>query len=275
MDDESFANGLGIELADLREHLVQRGEIPRLLSARAHWLLDDHERRAALRASGLPECTWITQWAEKLEGLTEDDVILQSLSEADRHAAECYRCVARAAYLSERFPLQRPYPHGGWMAALQRIFGWLAPYLALVDDPHTTTGQKLLTRVLAGTVLGGFGAAVLLAVPAALLLIVTAFAVVFGPRPSLREVAEAVAFGGAYIASGAVAGAVGGALWKALPGVFGELLVGCTGMLVFMFGLIMTQEGIPTTWATETWFIWGILSLLFGCAATWGIHRGA
>ena len=80
------------------------------------------DRREALAASGLPACDWMERWGRDVP---EEQAALQAhVARAEQHATACPTCVARDAFLAERFPAMPPLPlprsrrrpvrSGGW-----------------------------------------------------------------------------------------------------------------------------------------------------------------
>lgn len=154
-----------------------------------------------------------------------------------------------------------------------RIFS-LFDRLVPSDDPAPS---GLLRRTLRNMILGTGGgatlAALLLAVPAGLAVIVLLYSLVFSTPVPLHDVLEGVLFGAKYIGWGALAGAAGGLVWNLAMGRLRYVTVGIASMSVFCFFIAFDGEGDPRSWDPWVWYGWALMSIAFGLAAAWGMMR--
>lgn len=271
---EVFAGLLGIEPADLEslEHSV--APVSRLISAKALWLHENHRQLKALEDSGLPECEWVAALDSTVDGI-EDDTAEDLLDLLEDHDRSCETCLARTNFIEERFPNNKPYPMGGVFGAVVKALSYLDRF-ALLDLRDDERGLRRLSRnVILGSLGGAAFAAMLLAIPALFGVLLAVVQLVTGPPIQPSELIEIVLFAMFYIASGAAAGAAGGLVWDVASGRLGSLLVGVVSMSVFVWFMILSQEGDPLTWEQFDWIVWVGLSLVFGIALGWGLGKGS
>lgn len=204
------------------------------------------ERRAALKASGLPECPWVEEWEQQpdepdLEGMTA------RLEQLNEHSAACPTCKARDRYLEDRFP---PLPERympvrmrvlfGAMAAIERLPGWLQP---------AATGAALLFAITSLRMLG------------------MAIGYVLGQHsPEWGGVAPAL-----LAATGA--GASGGLVYSAVRPAFvrlgraGDYLTGVACVLAYMISIALAAPvafGETFLESRASWVILLVMSTGFG-----------
>lgn len=94
-----------------------RIRVPRYAAARLRWRVAVHEREAALADSGIPACAWM----DALENEPEPTDIDEQSTRRDRvldHLKACKVCIARQAFLSERFPPLPLVPLPGWLGVV-------------------------------------------------------------------------------------------------------------------------------------------------------------
>jgi hypothetical protein len=97
------------------------------------WHVGVAERKAALAASGLPECPWMKAWEAKPlpDGTAAVDAHFKAL---DQHAGACQICADRERYVRDRFPPLPEIPltpllatFRWWDSFLQRFPAWTHP----------------------------------------------------------------------------------------------------------------------------------------------------
>lgn len=97
-----------------------RIKIPRHIAQDLTWRVAQAEREAALEASGLAECSWVS--AFEAEPVPEKlDAATAHFARLEEHAKGCDVCRAREAFLAERFPPMPPPPVAGWLAIVMPI----------------------------------------------------------------------------------------------------------------------------------------------------------
>jgi transcriptional regulator with XRE-family HTH domain len=207
------------------------------------------ERRAALAASGLPECAWVMEWEQQAEAENLDR-ITEQLERLNEHSAACPTCNARERYLDEHFP---PLPERyrspairvlfGVMTAIDRLPRWLQPAAMGGVAVFAMTAVRFMAvgiGVAFGGRFPGFGGMIpaLLAATAAGASGGLVFSAV---RPAFRRLGRP----GDYLTGIACVLAYMASLALAAPIAFGETLVddrtGWTAMLVVsvFFGIFI------------------------------------
>jgi transcriptional regulator with XRE-family HTH domain len=128
-----LAGEMGIDADDLRKWEDGSVKPPRGTGQNLAYTVALLERRAALAASGLPECAWVTAWEQEPEAENLDRVTEQ-LERLNEHSAACPACLARERYVDQRFPpLPELYtppfmrPLDVVMTAIDRLPRWLRP----------------------------------------------------------------------------------------------------------------------------------------------------
>jgi hypothetical protein len=139
-----------------------------------------HERRAALDASGLPVCPWVTE--HHAAAKTGDArAQLRYVNEATKHVAQCPVCQAREKFISANFPSLPAPPASGTVRALsaviqrvRRMPAWARPaaygglvvgglvfvraaLIALAGGPSWRLAEVVGLAILAGVYIGGVG----------------------------------------------------------------------------------------------------------------------
>ena len=207
------------------------------------------ERRAALAASGIPECAWVTEW-EQLPEAENLDRMTEQLERLNEHSAACPTCTRRERYLDEHFP---PLPERyrsptmrvlfGVTAALERLPRWLRPAAMGAAAVFAITSVRFVAAGIGAAIGGrfpGFGGTVpaLLAATAAGASGGLVFSAV---RPAFRRLGRP----GDYLTGIACVLAYMVSLALAAPVAFGETVVedrtGWTAMLVVsvFFGIFI------------------------------------
>lgn len=97
-----------------------RDRIPAHIARDLRWRVAVAERQRALAASGLSDCEWMVAleaqpWPTKLKARTA------RLEQVLAHEKACPICLAREAFIAERFPPMPPPP----IAAEMRALGWV------------------------------------------------------------------------------------------------------------------------------------------------------
>ena len=107
---------LAVELNSTPAALVAweegRTRVPRHIAADLAWRGAIHERQAALAASGLPQCDWMTAF-EQQSAPTDLEQQSDRLALVVAHEKTCELCAAREAFIAERFPPMPPAPRRG------------------------------------------------------------------------------------------------------------------------------------------------------------------
>ncbi len=122
--DADLASELGVAVSEVKSWAAGQ-PVPEPYAQHLRWLAASTERRAALAASGLPECEWVTKKEATLRRDDSDAVaaFAKSLSE---HAKHCPACQARNTYVKERF---------GRMPAIAPVPLWARPFFRIAAMP--------------------------------------------------------------------------------------------------------------------------------------------
>ena len=237
---DEVAAELGITPAVVRGWAAGTVPVPRRFAKQLAWEAAIAERRAALQASGLPECGWMNT---HLEGIPADADGLERHQRATQaHAANCEVCRARERYETEHLGPLPPPPLPAWMY----MFRWIdrVPQGAR----PAVVGAALLAAVVLVRVL--LSPPALLAAQGGLVEVVLAIGTAAGAgaagglaysltRPSLRKLGRV----GAYLTGIVCVLAYTGALAIAAPVAFGERIVDGRADLV-IFGVVSLVFGL-------------------------------
>ena len=214
--------------------------IPRRRAEHIQWLVAAAERKAALRASGLPECEWIRAQNERPLP-SNADAIHERIQAVKAHALTCPVCKARERYIEKHFGPMPAFPQPGWI----RIFGWFERVPAWARP--AVVGALVLGAIVSVRIL--FALPVLFSSPGVL--------------------------GGALLAVGAAAGAgaFGGIAFSLTRPVLrklgrpGDYLTGIVCVFAYMGALAVAAPnafGEPLIHDSSEWVIFSIVSLFFG-----------
>lgn len=240
--DDEVAAELGVTTAVVRGWAAGSAPIPRRHAQQLVWQAAVAERQAALRESGLPECSWLNA---HMGVIPEDAGALERHARAtEAHLASCEVCQARERYEAEHFGPLPPPPQPAWIG----VFQWIA-HVPSWARPAVIGATILIGIVLVRTL---FLVPALMATPARLGEVVLAIVAAGGAgaagglaysltRPSLRKLGVV----GAYLTGIVCVFAYMGALAVAAPLAFGERIVEERADLVIFaivsvfFGLVM------------------------------------
>jgi len=226
--------------------------IPRRYAERLAWQAAVAERDAALAASGLPECGWVTEWQSRPTPERVNDRTAHFRAVV-AHAESCPVCLAREAYVTEHLP-SMPDPT---LPLSMKFFAWVSRILDRV--PSRFRPAVVGAAVVAG--LTGLNAA-------------------FAILPLLRtpERLPAVLLGLLVaLPAAAVAGAIGGLAFSAVRpvleplGRIGDYLTGIACVLAYMgpFGVVALLVAGSAAFASPVpWVIFG------GCVVFFGLFLG-
>lgn len=248
------ATQLAAEL-DLTPAVIQAWEsgrvrVPRRTAELLRWRVGLLDRQEALAASGLPECGWVRRWASEpppraAGGRRERERLLQL------HASACPTCIARAAFLRERFPPLPAPPLFGINRALVWLLrrpAWLRP------------------AILGAVLVGGMQAVRELPIAAA-----------GDVRGALQALAVVVlsAVAGAYV------GAVGGLTFSAVRaplrrrlGRAGDVLTGVLCALAYLLAIVLPLAalGVAGVWRSPSlWVLFAVFGVIFGLFLAYGM----
>ena len=108
-------------------------KVPSQVAADLRWRIARLDRQDALATSGLPECDWITAFEAEAAPHTLKEQSAR-LDRALAHVNTCETCVARDAFVGERFPPMPPAPQSGWLSLVlpvvervERLPPWARP----------------------------------------------------------------------------------------------------------------------------------------------------
>ena len=244
MSQLKLALELGVTEKEVAAWEGGRVPIPKHLAERLAWQAALVRQRAALEASGLPECAWVRTWQAKPRP-EKTKARRAHVRELREHMSTCPVCQAREAYVQEHLPPLPPPPVPGWAKGIR----WLA---ARVNRLPKWARPAAYGAVL----IGGWT-------------LLNVLARGFGQGFSL-VLLEAAGLG---ILGGAALGAVGGITYYAVREPFrrfgraGDYMTGVAVMFAYLLAFaipdaLFSKDPIFTDPAG--WIIFGILTLFFG-----------
>lgn len=240
--DDEVAAELGVTTAVVRGWASGAVPVPRRHARRLVWQASIAERQAALRESGLPECSWLNAHVEAIPA--DMGGVERHGRATEAHIASCEICQARDRYLAEHFGPLAPPPGMAWIGVFQwmsRVPSWARP---------AVVGAVILVGiVLVRTV---FMLPALLAAPGGVGGVILAIVAAGGAgaagglaysltRPSLRK----LGLPGAYLTGIVCVFAYMGTLAVAAPYAFGASIVeepsdlAIFGIVSLFFGMVM------------------------------------
>lgn len=120
LTSDTLAADLGLPPAVVAAWEDGRDAIPSHIAMDLRWRSAIAERRAALEASGLPECAWLRTMDARPEPKRMSDRAAR-LEEIAAHEDVCPVCLARDQYIADHFPPMPPRP----VSAPMRALGWI------------------------------------------------------------------------------------------------------------------------------------------------------
>jgi hypothetical protein len=218
--------------------------VPDRVSNELAWRTAASERTEALRQSGLPECSVLSELNAKIAG-RGTGATLKELGEIVKHTASCPVCQARDKYLTDRFPPLPPRPQRGTlgagqfvMARVQRLPSWARP------------------AAYGGIIIGGYAL-----VRGSLMMVST------GPSWHTATTIGLAVLGGIYL------GAVGGGIytlvrpWSRRFGRVGDYVTGLACVYAYAIAIAIPAAALDPTVPIRdpaAWVIAFVLSTVFG-----------
>ncbi|MEJ2217464.1 MAG: hypothetical protein P8099_12705 [Gemmatimonadota bacterium] len=241
---EQLAAELGVTEAEVEAWEAGRMAVPKSAARRLAWRAALAERKAALAASGLPECDWLKAWeAEPVPTKMKERV--KRLEAANAHAAACPVCKARADYVKQHLPPLPEQPVPAWAGALR----WFMAKVQLLP-------KWARPAAYGGALIGG-----IVVIRAALAGLAVGFSF------HLLETA------GAGIGIGVYMGAVGGIAYHLVREPFrafgraGDYLTGIVCMFAYLLAIgvpvdLLTND--PDFRGLTSWIVFSGVAVVFG-----------
>lgn len=253
LSQPELAAELGVSSKDVQDWELGTRRIPRVSAQELAWRLAYAEQQEALATSGLPECTWVQAWDDRVANL-EPNKHPEEFEALNGHVDTCSVCQARICYAEEHLP---PLPSRP-MPVLMRIFSAVA---------------SIVLRLPSWSRPAAIGAAALFGIVLVRLL----FRLPFFFRQPIDGREGLIALGAAT-----AAGAAGGTVFSLTRpifrrlGVAGDFLTAIACVTGYMFSLALASPyafGEPLITQPSDWIIFGVLSIFFGLVAGFGWHR--
>ena len=241
LSDDHLAADMGVTPDIVRAWSSGAARIPPRYAQHLAWLVAAHERQAALAASGLPECDWLTSHSALSPGASREAMV-KDADAVMKHLGSCSVCLARQRYVDQRFGPMPGLPRPAWLVVfewIERIPPSFRPAVVGASLLAAATSVRVILAIPSLFSNPGRLAAALVAVAAA-----GAAGAVGGfayslTRPSLKALGRP----GDYVSGMVAVGAYMGAIVLAAPFAFGRPIIEGTSDLV-IFAILTVAFGL-------------------------------